>query len=109
MKNRVLDHRQKITHTDHPHIVKAEGVCSGRPIIEGTRLDVWVIASYYKMGMGPEAFLAQWDYVTPAQYFDALAYYFDHKEEIEGYIEANQKAYEDHRKAEDVRAEAVPE
>ena len=68
-----------------------------------------MIAGYYKMGMGPEAFLAQWDDVTPAQYFDALAYYFDHKEEIEGYIEANRRAYEDHRKAEDVRAETVSE
>ena len=40
MVDKAQNHRRKITQTDHPHIVKVEGVCSGRPIIEGTRLDV---------------------------------------------------------------------
>ena len=97
MKSKYRD--LKVTGTDHPHIVKVERVCGGRPVIDGTRLDVRTIVSYYKMGMTPEEFLSQWNYITPAQYFDALSYYFDNKDEIETYILENHKAYEKYMKA----------
>lgn len=67
-----------------PHIVKINGVCGGAAIIEGTRIAVWhIVEYYYKVGMSVEEFLLEWNYLKPAQVFDALAYYHDHREEID--------------------------
>ena len=76
-----MNNRKK---TSYPHIVKKKGVCGGQAIIEGTRIAVWHIVEYfYKSGMSVEEILADWDYLTPAQVFSALAYYHDNKEEVE--------------------------
>ena len=80
---------KKLHHTDYPHIVKVDGVCGGEAIIEGTRIAVWHLVNYYyKIGLPVEEILADWDYLTPAQVFSALAYYHDNKNEID---EARQK------------------
>lgn len=39
--------------------------------------------------MSVEDILAEWDYLTPAQVFSALAYYHDNKEEIDRIREQN--------------------
>lgn len=76
--------------TPHPHIVKIAGVCGGAAIIEGTRIAVWhIVGYYYKVGMSVEAILSDWDYLTPAQVFDALAYYHDNRQEIDRLIQEN--------------------
>ncbi len=70
--------------TEYPHIVKTEGVLGGEARIEGTRIAVWhIVDYYYKVGMSVEDFLADWDYLNPAAVFGALAYYHDHKAEID--------------------------
>lgn len=70
--------------TAYPHIVKVDGVCGGEATIKGTRIAVWhIVGYYYKMGMSVEEILAEWDYLTPAEVFSALAYYRDNREEIE--------------------------
>lgn len=83
--------KEKVVHrTEYPHIVKVEGVCGGEAIIEGTRIAVWhIVGYYYKVGMSVEDILAEWNYLTPAQVFSALAYYHDHKEEIDRVREEN--------------------
>ena len=74
----------KTTRTAYPHIVKVEGVCGGEAIVEGTRIAVWhIVGYYYKVGMSVEEILADWDHLTPAQVFNALAYYHDNKEEVD--------------------------
>lgn len=76
--------------TEYPHIMRAEGVLGGQPLIEGTRIAVWHIAGYYyKVGMSVEDILAEWDYLQPAQVFSALAFYHDHKAEIDAVREEN--------------------
>ncbi|MBL8203015.1 MAG: DUF433 domain-containing protein [Blastocatellia bacterium] len=83
-----------IKRTTHPHIVKIPGVCGGAAIIEGTRLAVWhIVGYYYKVGMSVEAILSDWDYLTPAQVFDALAYYHDNRQEIDRLIRENSYEY----------------
>lgn len=78
------DQNRKVQRTEHPHIVKIEGVCGGEAIIEGTRIAVWhVVDYYYRVGLSVEEILLDWDALTPAQVFDALAYYHDHREEID--------------------------
>ena len=76
--------------TGYPHVIKAAGVCGGEAIIEGTRIAVWhVVGYYYKVGLSVEDILAEWDYLTPAQVFSALAYYHDHRAEVDAVRAAN--------------------
>jgi uncharacterized protein (DUF433 family) len=83
--------QQRIVHsTAYPHIVKIDGVLGGQAIIEGTRIAVWhIVGYYYKVGMSIEDILAEWSYLTPAQVFSALAYYHDHKAEVDAAREEN--------------------
>jgi len=85
---------KKIHRTNYPHIVKIDGVCGGEAIIEGTRIAVWHLVNYYyKVGLSIEEILADWDYLTPAQVFSALAYYHDHKSEIDKLRQKNSYEY----------------
>ena len=60
------------------------GCCGGEAIIEGTRIAGWhIVGYYYKAGMSVEEILAEWEYLTPAQVFSALAYYQDNRDEID--------------------------
>ncbi|HXG23513.1 MAG TPA: DUF433 domain-containing protein [Chthonomonadales bacterium] len=75
---------RKVRRTAYPHIVKIAGVCGGQAVIEGTRMAVWhIVGYYYRVGMSVEDILAEWNFLTPAQVFSALAYYHDHREEID--------------------------
>src|SRR5437867_1408301 len=81
---------KEVCQTAYPHIVKIEGVCGGQALIEGTRIAVWhLVGYYYKVGMSVEDMLAEWDYLTPAQVFSALAYYHDQRQEIDEVREQN--------------------
>ena len=80
--------------TEYSHIVKVEGVCGGEAIIGGTRIAVWhIVGYYYRTGMSVEEILADWDQLTPAQVFSALAYYHDHREEIDRVRRENSYEY----------------
>ncbi len=75
---------QNMHYIPYPHVVKVLGVCGGEATIEGTRIAVWhLVDYYYKAGMSVEEILAEWNYLTPAQVFSALAYYHDNQEEID--------------------------
>lgn len=80
--------------TDHRYIVRVDGVCGGRPVIEGTRLSVKLIVGWSRMGMAPEEIAAQYPYVSVAQIVDALAYYEDHTEEIDAEFAEEQRYLE---------------
>jgi uncharacterized protein (DUF433 family) len=88
------DKTKNVKRTAYPHIVKVDGVLGGDAIIEGTRIAVWhIVGYYYKVGMSVEDILAEWNYLTPAQLFSALAYYHDNKEEIDAAREENSYEY----------------
>ncbi len=83
-----------VQRTAYPHIVKIDGVCGGQAIVEGTRIAVWnIVGYYYKVGMSVDDILADWDYLTPAQVFSALAYYHDNKDEIDRVRQQNSYEY----------------
>ena len=71
------------TATGYRWITRRRGVCGGQPIIRGTRLPVRTLIACYKQGMGLEEILADFPGITPAQFHEAFAYYYDHQEEIE--------------------------
>ncbi|MEA1964040.1 MAG: DUF433 domain-containing protein [Candidatus Aerophobetes bacterium] len=56
--------------------------------IKDTRVRVKNIIIHYKSGMSVEEILEGFPNITPAQFYDALSYYYDYKEEIEKEIRA---------------------
>jgi len=71
----------------HPYIECKRGVCGGRPVIKGTRFPVSSVAIHYCRGLTAEDILRDFPQLTPTQVYGALAYYFDHQEEIDADIE----------------------
>jgi uncharacterized protein (DUF433 family) len=80
--------------TEHPHIVRMQGVCGGRPVIEGTRLSVKLIVGWTREGLSSEQILDLYPQLSAAQIADALAYYEDHPEEIEAEFKEEQRYIE---------------
>ena len=81
--------RRKVETTDHPHIVKSEGVRGGRPVIRGTGITVDLIASFFKAGESVEDILLYYPQLKSAQVYDAVSYYLDYQSEIEEHLEKN--------------------
>ncbi len=73
-------------------IVSNPEIRSGRPIIAGTTLRVQdiAVAHVYK-GYSPEEVVRQYPTVNLAQVHAALAYYYDHKADIDRQIEEDEK------------------
>ena len=67
----------------YPYIVTNPHIAGGGPIIDGTRITVRAIAGYYQMGMNVDEILAALPHLSPAQVHSALAYYFDHQDEVD--------------------------
>jgi uncharacterized protein (DUF433 family) len=75
--------------TDHKYIVRNDRILSGEPIIAGTRTSVRAVVENWRRGASPECIPHSLPHLTVAQVFDALSYYSDYQEEIDGYIERN--------------------
>ena len=71
----------------YSHITKIPAVCGGRPCIDDTRVRVVNIVFLHQEGYTPERMLEQHPDLNLAQVYAALAYYHDHPEEIDAYIE----------------------
>jgi len=67
----------------YPHIGSDPEIADGKPIIVGTRITVRCIAGYYQMGMSPDEILTTLSHLKPSQVHSALAYYFDHQDEVD--------------------------
>ena len=74
----------------HPYISKQKGVCGGRSVIEETRIPVWSIIKWYRIGMSVEDIIREFPQLTPSQIHDAFSYYYDNQEEIEKDIVENE-------------------
>lgn len=67
----------------HPHIERREGVQGGRPVIRGTRFPVTSIVQNYRRGLSVDEMLQEFTHLTPAQVYDALSYYHDHRVQVD--------------------------
>ena len=74
----------------HFYIVSNKEICGGSPIIKNTRITVWSIIKWYKIGFSIEEILREFPQLTPSQIHDAFSYYYDNKESIEKEIEENE-------------------
>jgi uncharacterized protein (DUF433 family) len=74
------------------HITRTPGVCGGRPRIADHRIRVQdIVIEYQWHGRCPEEICDQHPGLTLGEVHAALAYFFDHREEILGDIEADEK------------------
>lgn len=73
----------------HPYVERRAGVCGGEPVIKATRLTVGLIAELEQMGKTVDEIVALYPYITHAQVYDALAYYYDNRAEIDRYRQEN--------------------
>lgn len=82
----------------YPHISKKPGVCGGKACIDGTRIRVMDIVALQTQGYAVEQMLEHFESrpLTSAEVYSALAYYHDHKEEIEASFAAEEKAEAEH-------------
>ena len=66
------------------HIESIPNKCGGKPCISGTRIRVWDIHVWHNLrGQSPEQIIADFPQLSLADVHAALAYYFDHREEIQ--------------------------
>lgn len=65
------------------HITKTPGVCGGKACIAGSRIRVMDIVVWHEhQKQSPDEIIASFPQLTHAEIHAALAYYFDHREEI---------------------------
>lgn len=74
----------------HPYIVSSKEYCDGSPVIKGTKFPVRSVVNYVlRQGMTPEELVKEFSHLTLAQVYDALSYYYDHRDEIDRDLEEN--------------------
>ena len=82
------------------HVERRPGVCGGRPVIRGTRFPVKSIVVYVlRHGLTPEEVVREWTHLTLAQVYGSLAFYYDHKAEIDADLAAEAAFFEQARKS----------
>ena len=70
------------------HLEMTMGVCGGKPRIAGHRITVQNIAVWHEqMGISPDEILLHYPSINLSDIYAALAYYYDHREEIRKQIE----------------------
>lgn len=80
------------------HVVSTPETCGGKPRIAGSRIQVKHVAIMHeRQGMSAEAIVSEHPHLTLAGVYAALAYYHDHREEINAEIAADRSWYEEQR------------
>ena len=80
------------------HIGVKPGYCGGKPHILGHRIKVKHVAVWHEqMGMTPTEIAAKYPTLTLGQVHAALAYYYDHRDEIQAEIEEERRFVEEQR------------
>lgn len=69
--------------TENRYIVTGHGVRGGQARLEGTRIGVHDVVAYFLLGCGIDEVAARFPDLTKAQIYECLAYYEDHRSEIE--------------------------
>ena len=78
--------------TVYAHITRDPEVCGGKACIDGTRIRVMDIVALEREGYVPEKMLHVFAVaLSLGQVYGALAYYYDHKDEIEASFEAQEQ------------------
>lgn len=88
-----------LTKTNHPYIVRSDDICSGSPVLAGTRTRVIdTVIEYTVLGRSPDEIIDAPPYLDLAKVHEALSYYYENREELDAEVPARI------REAEEVRA-----
>ncbi len=81
-------------------ITKTPGVCGGKACIAGHRIRVMDIAIWHeRMGMSPDEIVQNYPAITLSDVHAALAYYYDHIEEIRDDIRRDEEYADEFRRS----------
>jgi uncharacterized protein (DUF433 family) len=81
------------------HIAITPGTCGGKPRIAGHRIRVQdVVVWHDRMGQSADEIVSHFPKLSLADVYAALAYYHDHREEIDGQMAADEKFVEEMRR-----------
>jgi uncharacterized protein (DUF433 family) len=72
--------------TSYHYLANIVGVCDGKTIIEGTRIGVHDVIGLIVNGAGVDDVLRSFPDLTRAQVYECLAYYEDHRTEIDALV-----------------------
>ena len=81
----------EVLRTDNSWIQKTPNVCGGNACIRNTRITVWGLVEWRKLGLSDEEIRERVYGLTPADLDAAWQYYGQHHEEIEQTIKDNEK------------------
>jgi uncharacterized protein (DUF433 family) len=76
-------------------ITKTPGICGGRPRIAQAGVSVRRIAVCYRMGLTAEEIADQYEHLSLAQVYAALAYYHANRQAIEADLEQEEVLYDE--------------
>jgi uncharacterized protein (DUF433 family) len=77
---------------DYRNIEKDPARCGGQPVVVGTRIRVATVLTCYRLGMRVEEIVQQYPSLKPADVHDALAYAYEHVDEIDADLAADDEA-----------------
>lgn len=72
--------------TSYRYLVNLSNVCGGNTIVEGTRVGVHDVVGLIVNGATVDEVLRSFPSLTRAQVYECLAYYEDHRPEIEALV-----------------------
>jgi|SRR5690349_18050581 len=83
-------------HASPIHIEVTPGVCGGKPRVAGTRIRVQDIVVWHeRMGLSADEIASEYPQVNLAAVYAALAYYHDHRDQIDWQMEQGQALVEE--------------
>ena len=74
--------------TSYRYIVQRVGARSGHPIVEGSRIGVHDVVAMTKTGASVDEVVASFPGLTRALVYECLAYYEDHRSELDPLVAA---------------------
>jgi uncharacterized protein (DUF433 family) len=77
---------------DYRNIEQDPARCGGQPVVGGTRIRVATILAGYRQGMSVEELVQQYPALRPADVHDALAFAYDHLDQIQADLAADDEA-----------------
>ena len=78
------------------HIQITPGTCGGKPRIAGHRIRVEDIVVWHeRMNLSVDEIIARYPQLTLAEVYAALAYYHDHREQIDAQMETGKQRVEE--------------
>jgi uncharacterized protein (DUF433 family) len=79
---------------DRARIVSTPGTCGGKPRIDGHRITVkHIVLDHQRGGMSPDEIVSAYPSLTLSDVYAALAYYHDHRTEIDADISADDEQW----------------